>query len=127
MTGNRYVGSFLVRVCTVALGVASVGLMVLDDMGVPYAFYGAVAGGVLTFVGLIHSFDALFRHWIRFAEVLQAVAVTTIFGVCYMLVVPLFGAIIWFRDPLRLRRRRQGSSWVTRRAEIDPLSLERMG
>lgn len=126
MTATRYVGSWPVRAATALLALTSVGLWMADTGG-SSVFYGAVGSTVLTMVGVIHSSASVFKRWMRFAEGLQTVVVTTIFGVCYLVVVPVFSVIVWFRDPLRLKRRSQQTAWVTRRDDSDPLSLERMG
>jgi hypothetical protein len=67
----------------------------------------------------------LFQAWMHVAEGLQRVVTATIFGACYLVLAPLFAVVTWVRDPLHLRRR--STSWVSRRAEIDAASLERMG
>ena len=63
----------------------------------------------------------------RFARALQTVAITTIFSVCYLVIVPVFRIILWFRDPLHLRRSLNETAWVARTATVDAVSMERMG
>ena len=88
-----------------------------------------VASAVVAFMALVHSSHGIYARWMRFAEGLQALIVTVLFGACYLLVVPLFFALSWYQDPLRLRRRAQEHSfWVQRAAGSDDLrSFQRMG
>lgn len=127
MSVNRLVGSLVVRVATAALAVLCVSLATIANGGPRLVFYGAIASGVLTWLGLVHSFAGLFKRWMRFAEALHTVVVTVLFTVVYVLVVPLFGVFVWIRDPLRLRRRAGETSWVSRNSNVDAISLERMG
>jgi hypothetical protein len=82
---------------------------------------------VLTWLALVHSSRMLFAAWMRAAGTLQGVVATTLFIVCYLVVVPMFRVLIWFRDPLQLRRPPQQTSWVARTATVDAASMERMG
>ena len=85
--------------------------------------------GAITFIGLVHSFRALYHRWLAFAERLQRVAVTVLFGATYLLVVPWFsllGRIIAWRRA----GRQLGATghWVARRrAEYDEKYFTRMG
>jgi hypothetical protein len=127
MSSNRWVGSGIARWATIGLGLLTIGLATVADTELPFVFYGSIGSGLLTFMALVHSFAALFRRWMRFADVLHKVAVTTMFAICYLVVVPLFGVVVWLRDPLRLRGRARETAWVARTAKVDALSLERMG
>ena len=46
-----------------------------------------------------------------------------------LFVVPLFYPIVWYLDPLRLRRRAEEETyWIERRSEtVDAASMQRMG
>jgi hypothetical protein len=83
--------------------------------------------GGLTWLALVHSSRTLFALWMRFARALQTVAITTIFSVCYLVIVPVFRVVLWFRDPLHLRRPPDETAWVARTATVDATSMERMG
>jgi hypothetical protein len=127
VTTNRFVGSGLARVSAAALGILTVGLAAAGESVPRFRSLLLLVAGLLTWIAFVHSSKALFRRWMRFAEALHQVAVTTIFGVCYLVIVPIFRAVLWFRDPLHLRRPPQESSWVARTATVDANSMERMG
>lgn len=124
---NRFVGSGVARAAAVLFGAVLVGLIANYAAMPPYRFYVALLAGILTWLSLVHSSRVLFRLWMRFAEGLQTVAVTALFSICYLVIVPLFRLVLWHRDPLRLRRGRNESSWVARTSPVDAASLERMG
>lgn len=128
MNTSRFVGTVAVRTITAALIGVCASLSILAGAGSRLLFWAAVLSGLLAWIGLVHSFSPLFRGWMRFAERLQAVAVTILFGTCYLLVVPLFTLFVRARDPLRLgKKTRQDTSWVPRTQSIDLQSMERMG
>jgi hypothetical protein len=127
MTTNRLVGSALARVAAPVLGLVTVRLVLATDPRHGYAFAAVVLGGVLTWLALVHSSRTLFALWMRFARALQTVAITTIFSVCYLVIVPVFRVVLWFRDPLHLRRPPDETAWVARTATVDATSMERMG
>jgi hypothetical protein len=125
MADNRLVGSVFARIATPVLGLVTLGLALTADTRPRYALLAIT--GALTWLGLVHSFKTLFALWMRCAGALQTVVITTIFSVCYLVIVPLFRMVVWFRDPLHLRRTPQETSWVERTDKVDALSLERMG
>jgi hypothetical protein len=127
MEENRFVGTPVAPVATIALGALTIALALMTDTGPWYLFPASIVSGVLTWVALVHCHRSLFKKWMQFAHVLHDVAITTIFGVCYLVIVPLFRLALWFRDPLALRRAAQQTSWVTRTANVDAGSMERMG
>ncbi len=83
---------------------------------------------VLAFMGFVHSARSVFTKWMAFARFLHSLAVPTLFGACYLLVVPIFVLFNWRRDPLGLRPRSQSTFWTDRRCgTVDKNSLSRMG
>jgi hypothetical protein len=63
----------------------------------------------------------------RFAQVLNKIMTTLLFGVVYLVLVPPFALVMHFLDPLRLRRA-SASYWLERREQsVDLESLRRMG
>ena len=127
MSVNRFVGSAGARIGAVALAATTASLAVASTGGPRYLFWAAVVSGVATFIFLVHSFAPLFKAWMRFAEGLQAVVIRTLFTVCYLVIVPVFTAVLRRRDPLRRRHKARESSWVLRPDTVDASSLERMG
>jgi hypothetical protein len=133
MDVERLIGSASVRVATLAALLISVmGLMFRDYVSIPGGksalFYLAVGSGVLAFIGLIHSFRALYSWWLRGAELLQKLVVTSLFGACYLLIVPWFFLIVRAVDLLRWRSRPETTFWIPRRrVKTDETSLARMG
>ena len=88
----------------------------------------AIGSGLFAAIGFLHSFQSTYSAWLRFAERLQTVVISILFGACYLLVVPLFRLFTQISDPLRLRRRMRAETfWVLRPEDSDLDSLERMG
>ena len=85
--------------------------------------------GAITFIGLIHSFRALYSRWLAFAGFLQGIVVAVLFGGSYLLIVP------WFALVAHLVNRRRsrgglgpGSLWVPKsHTAYDESYFERMG
>jgi hypothetical protein len=128
----RLVGSPGVRVAAVILALTSGAIVVLAWRGVlPHSpsWIAAIACGILTLLGVIGSFRALYSRWMRFSHLLHVAVVHFVFGVVYLLVVPLFVPVVWVLDPLRLRQdSKETTSWIPRRnSRFDPNSLERLG
>ena len=133
MDSARIVGSSGVRLTTAVLMLACAGGgWLLRAASFPNArrvlLFLTVALGFAAFIGLIHSFRAIYSGWLAFAGVLHVIAVNAIFGACYLLVVPLFRLIVLPFDPLRLRKRADATSfWVEREEDPGPDSYQRMG
>jgi hypothetical protein len=89
----------------------------------------SVVVGVIAFIGLIHSFRALYYRWLAFAGFLQRVVVTLLFGGCYLLVVPWFALVLRVIDLRRSRGRLEPRSvWVPRpHTKYDERYFTRMG
>ncbi len=89
----------------------------------------AISSGVLALIGAIYSFRVTYDAWMRSAKILNTVVITLLFGMTYIVVVPLFAAVLLVMDPLRLRRRSKDETfWVPRRSgELDLTSLQRLG
>jgi hypothetical protein len=127
----RIVGSTGIRLATAALGLACAGGVALirsrpDASGVVLAL--TIASGVLALLGAIHCSRGVYARWLAISERLHSAVVIALFGVCYLLVVPVFRLIGIARDPLRLRgRARAETFWIPRREDSDPAALERMG
>lgn len=127
MKTNRFVGSWIARVAVVVFGALTIALAMSAGQAPRYVTYAAVFAGIWTWLSLVHAIRPLFKAWMRFAELLHNVAVTVLFGGCYLILVPLFHLVLRRRDPLHLRRAKSDSSWVVRTGVIDASSLERMG
>jgi hypothetical protein len=126
ITANRFVASTVARVLAPLLVAAAVTTALVPAGVVPYRRLAVVILAVAAWMGVVHSSARLFALWMRLADTLHTVAVTVLFGACYLVVVPVFRLVLWFRDPLSLRRARQ-TSWVPRTRLVDADSLERMG
>lgn len=84
--------------------------------------------GFLAFVGFVHSARSIFTKWMALAQLLHSIAVPTLFGACYLLIVPIFVLVSWRRDPLGLRQGSQTTFWTHRHCgTVDKNSLARMG
>jgi hypothetical protein len=133
MNLERWVGSLGARLFTVAVALACVSALALHRSEVfPSAQVAVfVAGCVLAFLtllGFIHCFAPVYAGWMKFSKALHAVAVTVLFSICYLLVVPFFVPLVWLLDPLRLRKRSGPATWIQRPSgALDLASLERMG
>jgi hypothetical protein len=127
MSTNRFVGSWTARVAVVVFALLTIALASSASQSPRYVTYAAVFSGILTWLSLVHAVVPLFRAWMRFAEFLHNVAVTVLFGACYLLLVPFFHLLLRRRDPLHLRRSNDSSSWIIRTGVVDASSLERMG
>jgi hypothetical protein len=124
---NRFVGTPLALAATLGMGAVTIVLASSVGSGPRYLLPASIVAGILTWVAFVHTHAALYRLWMKFAHVLHTVAISVIFGACYLLIIPIFRAVLWFRDPLGLRRPPEESSWVARTAKSDALSMERMG
>ena len=134
MDVDRIIGSTGIRVATLTISLLLVTAVVLrehmDPSGARHAVFLLVIGaGVLAFVGLIHSFRALYSQWLRFAGFLNRLVVALIFGGCYLLIVPWFFLMARAISLLRSRSRFEPESfWIPRRrVDCDARSLARMG
>lgn len=135
MAISDWIGSKKVRASLLFLGGCLFGLGRSDDAMVSLvgtvgrnALWGVF--GLLCFMAAIFSSRRLFVAWMAFAEKLQVVVVTAVFGLAYVLVVPVFFILSWAKDPLKLR----GSStseetfWVPRdQPPLDQTFFERLG
>ena len=133
MNLERWVGSVGARLFTVAAALSCATAFALHRRGAwPPAQVALFALGCLlaflTLLGFIHCFAPVYAGWMRFSKALHAVAVTVLFALCYLLVVPFFVPLVWLLDPLRLRKRSGPATWIQRpSAPLDLESLERMG
>lgn len=130
MDPEKLIGTTGVRVfAATATAVLVLGAAVYIRTGSGGILVLTIISGVLALLGFIHSFEAVYRAWMRFAKRLSEVVVTVLFSACYLLIVPLFYPIVWFLDPLRLRGRGDEETyWIERDAEtIDADSMQRMG
>lgn len=133
MNLERFVGSLGARLFTAGALLLCLSTFALHrSEAVPGAQTAVfVVGCVLAFVsliGFIHCFGPIYAGWMRFTKALHVVAVTVLFSLCYLLVVPFFLPFVWVLDPLRLRKREQPASWIKRPDEPPDLaSMERMG
>ncbi len=130
MDSARFVGSVGTRLATIAFVLVCVGGVVQYGRAPsPLILTLTIGAGFPAFLGMIHCFDALYSRWMRFAELLHKVALTVLFGACYLFVVPFFYLFVRVLDPLKLRSRGQpGTFWIRRRNPgVDPSTLQRMG
>jgi len=134
MNLERWIGSPGVRLFTVAVALSSATAFALHRSRVfPSAQVAVFAVGCvlafLTLLGFIHCFAPVYAGWMKFSKALHAVAVTVLFSLCYLLVVPFFVPLVWLIDPLHLRKRSgPAATWIQRPSEPPDLaSLERMG
>ena len=133
MNLERWVGSWGVRLFTLAVALSSATAFVLHRREVFSSAQLAVfvIGCVLAFLtllGFIHCFAGVYAGWMKFSKALHAVAVTVLFSLCYLLVVPFFVPVVWLLDPMRLRKRSEPATWIQRPSEPPDLaSMERMG
>lgn len=128
-----YVGSKWIRATAVGLAV----LCVVTLLGARQATAGstlrwmlttgALVTGVATAACLPLSSRRFYPIWMRWAERLNALVMTLLFGACYLLIVPLFFLLQWKSDPLRLRSRSQAKTFWRPRPPRDARSFERMG
>jgi hypothetical protein len=88
-----------------------------------------LAFGCLAVLAGIHSERRVYALWMRFAERLNVVVVTVLFAAAYLVVLPVFFALVWALDPLRLRKRSDGGTfWIKKRTSPHDLdSFKRMG
>ncbi len=134
MDVDRLIGSTGIHVATLAVSLLSMTVVVFREQTVlsgarDALFFLPIAGGVLAFIGLIHSFRSLYSWWLRFAAHLQRLVVTLLFGSCYVVIVPWFFLMAHSIGLLRLRNRSEPKSfWIPRRhVDCDARSLARMG
>ena len=134
MDVDQLIGSTGIRAATLAVLLLAVTVVVFREQTTlsgtrDVLFFLAIGGGVLTFIGLIHSFRSLYSRWLILAEHVQKLVVTLLFGSCYLLIVPWFFLIGRVISLLRLRSRSEPESfWISRRrADCDARSLARMG
>jgi hypothetical protein len=133
MSTEKLIGARVTRITTVALGILAVlGLTISwsgSGGGLSWVRTLAIVCAVLALLGGIHCTRAGYNLWMRFAKILSGVMTTIVFGLCYLLLVPLFVPIVWLLDPLRLRRGTESQSfWHHRQsAPVDEEMLRRMG
>lgn len=130
---NQLVASRAVRLLTLVLGVACVLVILwmrsLPDSGLRSGLrYGAWALALGTVLCAIHATRAGYAAWMKFAAVMQQVVTTILFGLVYIVIVPLFSIVARILDPLFLRKGRRESYWIQRRkVELDREYFRRMG
>ena len=123
MNMTRVIGAPVVRVVTLTLLLTCLALTLIVRGGsYPGAgrvlFIVALVSGIGGLLGLIHSFQKAYDLWMKFADALQIVVVTVLFGMCYLFIVPIFFIIIKAFDPLRLRfRSKEDTYWIRRRRD----------
>ena len=134
MDVDRLIGSTGIRTATLAVLLLSVTALVFREQtalsGAREAlFFVAIGGGVLAFIGLIHSFRSLYSWWMSLTGLLQNLVVILLFGGCYVLIVPWFFLMTRANTLLRWPSRSEPKSfWIPRRrADCDARSLARMG
>ena len=88
-----------------------------------------VVTGVLALMAFMHTSRTVYRRWLKIAEAMNKTVVTVLFGVFYLVVVPVFALLIWPFDLLRLRSRPKATTyWIDRKnTKGDAASLQRLG
>lgn len=133
MNPNRFVASRSVRLLTPVLAVMCLmltgWLWSLPDSGLRSGF--RVVAWILalgTLLGAVHATRSGYAAWMKLAAAMQQVVTTTLFGLVYLGVVPVFSIVARILDPLRLRKgNRKGSYWIPRRkVELDREYFRRM-
>lgn len=135
MNLDKWIASPVARIAAAASAALSAGAFAAANAGATgglktFLTLLGVAFALLTVLGFIISFHGTYWRWMKFAAALQKVMVTILFGVCYLLIVPLFSILLRNADPLKLRTSpdRTGSLWRARKPdETDPDSYLRMG
>ena len=98
------VGSLYTRVAAGVFGLlAGLGLVLVwsgFDEGHHWIRISAIICALLAGITGIYCSRAVFGWWMRFAKVLNGVATTIVFGLCYLVLVPFFVPLIWVLDPL---------------------------
>jgi len=128
-----YVGSKWTRIAAVVLATACVAAVLAatrteDGSSLrSLLFTAAFVTGVATAACLPLCSRRFFPIWMRWAEKLNTVVMTALFGLCYLLIVPLFFLVQWRKDPLRLRGNPSATTFWISRSKSDPQSFERMG
>ena len=95
---------------------------------------GDVSGIVLLisclccFLFITMSHKGFYQKWMAFAEKLNKVVITILFGAIYFLILP-FLIFVRFKDPLKIRAHKNKQSlWIDRNQRIDTLDhMQRMG
>jgi len=96
MNKPDYVGTSVVRVIFLSLGLLWSGILVLGRIEGAF-LYRSPAGSILSWVlgiftalSLIYSFESIFSIWMKFAARLQKVVTGLLFSVIYLFIVPIF-------------------------------------
>lgn len=133
MTSNRLVASRGVRLLTLVLAVACVlltgWLRSLPDSGLRSGLrFVAWILALGTVLSAVHATRSGYAAWMKLAAAMQQVVTTTLFGLVYLGVVPVFSIVARILDPLSLRKgTRLGSYWIPRRkVELDREYFRRM-
>jgi hypothetical protein len=93
-----------------------------------HLFYVTLGCGILSLVGVIHSFAPLYRAWMLGAQRVQHLVVVLVFGSFYLLLGPVFFIIGKVHKLLTSRGASDDTFWVELQPEsIDEESLRRMG
>ena len=135
MRASSLVGSAAVRVATAIFALVFLWLALLYTSDALPAWprvlrVSMIASGLLTFMAFVHTSKALYAGWLRVAEAIHTVVITVLFGLIYLVVVPLFALVIWPFDVLRVRQSQAGRSsfWIDKRpTTVDRAFLRRMG
>jgi hypothetical protein len=132
MNMEALIGNRRVRAAAVAFALLSAGAIATDPAGAWPRWHGALrlaawAGGFLALLAAVHWSQGIHRRWMTAAGAINVVMTTLLFGACYLLIVPVFWAMIRLR---RLGRTTAGdeSQWHERRqVDLDLRYFQRMG
>ena len=103
-----------------------------------YLFIGWQGGdvkGIVLFISLLLCFlfitlshKGFYQKWMAFAEKLNKLVITILFGVIYFLFLP-FLIFVRFKDPLNIRAHKNKQSlWIDRQQRAETLEhMQRMG
>ena len=124
-SGARIVAAGLCALLAFAIALRRYSLYPWTE-GTPF-FVFLIVLGICAFIAVIPSFRTLYYRWLAFAEFLQGIVVTVLFGACYLLIVPLFAVIAHALDSSRVRTKSK-SFWRPRHpAAGDESYFSRMG
>ena len=98
-----------------------------DWSGAVLAF--TIVTGVMAFMAFVHTSRAVYARWMTVAGLLNKFVVSVLFGVFYLLIVPIFALLARPFDVLRLRPRPHATTYWIHKKQVraDAASLQRLG
>lgn len=130
MSTEHLIGNTWTRAAAVALLLVAVAAAATVATGVPAPWHLVArvtmwAAGFLALLAGVHWSQRIYKAWMRGAAAINAVVTTVLFGLMYLVVVPVFWAILKLRERAAAGR---DSQWHERRpVATDAAFFERMG